>query len=295
MVFACVRRTHRRRGVVARGRADPEAAIRVICSPTSRSGRAAEDMRRLNRCPALQRHLDLRDDGGISWVWRWAWRADWRVARLCRDAGAAILGLLLGTAVAASLSLSSCRFSSSSTTRNRATWCSPCSRMVRSGRPLARSAAWRSGWGSEVGAVGKRSLDGGLAGAAAATIVYELVGALAFASGKTDHPAVVLDHDTRDGPIAGRDSVGGWGGLGLASSGNDSASPQCHPKRQLTPISITVGAHHLAAVACAERLVSQHVDRILDESDAAVGERKIAPAGVITAGIDETSCHPSAT
>ena len=52
--------------------------------------------------------------------------------------------------------------------------------------------------------------------------------------------------------------------------------------------SITVGADHLAAIARAERLVSRHIDRIFDELDAAVGEGKIAPAGVVAAGIDET-------
>ena len=111
---------------------------------------------------------------------------------------------------------SSCRFSSRGTTRNRATWCSPCSLMVRSGRPWVLSAAWRSGWGSEVGPLesnpgrGARRCgrgDGRLRNCRGARLRVQQDGP----------PAVGLDHDTRDGPIAGRDPVGGRGGLGLES------------------------------------------------------------------------------
>ena len=61
------------------------------------------------------------------------------------------------------------------------------------------------------------TLVGGLLGAAAAAIVYEIVGALAFPSDTYGSPPVSLDHDTRDGPIAGCDLLGDRGGSGLAS------------------------------------------------------------------------------
>ena len=51
-----------------------------------------------------------------------------------------------------------------------------------------RSPAWRSDWGSAARAAGHSTVGGGLVGAAAATIIYELVGALLFASSKTDLP-----------------------------------------------------------------------------------------------------------
>ena len=68
----------------------------------------------------------------------------------------------------------------------------------------------------------KATMVGGLVGAAAATVVYELVGALVFASSKTDLPlSSSVRHE--DGPIAGRDPVSGWGGLGLASTREESS------------------------------------------------------------------------
>ncbi len=67
----------------------------------------------------------------------------------------------------------------------------------------------------------KSTLVGGLVGAAAATIVYEIVGALAFATDNTDLPAVNLDRHTSDGTIARRDLCGRRGGRGPASIGQE--------------------------------------------------------------------------
>jgi hypothetical protein len=101
---------------------------------------------------------------------------------------AAILGLLVGSAVAASFSRILVAFFFKSYDPQSGDLTFPL---------LTHGAIW-----SAVGAVGglafglglggrgrwKATLVGGLTGAAAATVVYELVGALAFASSKTDLP-----------------------------------------------------------------------------------------------------------
>ena len=53
-------------------------------------------------------------------------------------------------------------------------------------------------------------------------------------------------------------------------------------------LSVTIGADDFPAGTCAKLLVSHHVDRVLDESDAAVAESEIRPSRVIALGIDET-------
>jgi hypothetical protein len=112
------------------------------------------------------------------------------LARRSISAGAlaAILGLLVGSAVAGFFSLILVSFFFKSYDPQSGDLTFPL---------LTHGAIW-----SAVGAVGglafglglggrgrwKATLVGGLAGAAAATVVYELVGALAFASSKTDLP-----------------------------------------------------------------------------------------------------------
>ena len=53
--------------------------------------------------------------------------------------------------------------------------------------------------------------------------------------------------------------------------------------------SIAVGADHLAVGPRAEGPVGRHVDRVLDELDAAVGEREVGAAGVVALGVDRTA------
>ena len=88
---------------------------------------------------------------------------------------------------------------------------------------LTQGAIW-----SSVGAVGglvfgvglggrsrwKATLAGGIAGAAAATIVYEIAGALAFPTGKTELPLSSSMPARADGTNAGRDLHGGRSGSG---------------------------------------------------------------------------------
>ena len=188
------------------------------------------------------------------------------------------------------------------------------------------------GLGPAAKAAGKPRLVGGLVGAAAATIVYEIVGAVAFASSKTDLPVSSAHRRLEGWPSCWlRHPLGGWRGLGLLTGGHEAREPVREPAwrrvvkssgrsaarlaartagtvaqkdgrggssraavfdrnragRHRKGLSIAVGADHLAAGAGAERLVGQHVDRILDEPDAPVAEGEIAPAGMIAAGIDE--------
>src|SRR5262245_58137696 len=51
------------------------------------------------------------------------------------------------------------------------------------------------------------------------------------------------------------------------------------------PDSVAVGGKDLSAGAGAQRPVSLQVDRVLDELDRAVGEQKVAAAGVVAGGI----------
>src|SRR5262249_19022716 len=53
------------------------------------------------------------------------------------------------------------------------------------------------------------------------------------------------------------------------------------------PLSIAVGADHLAVGPRAEGPVGLHVDRGLDELDAPVAKREVGPAGVVALGVDE--------
>ena len=134
-------------------------------------------------------------------------------------------------------------------------------------------------FGLGIGAWGRwpATLVGGLVGAATATILYELIGALAFASSKTDLP---LSSSMTTRGMA-QLLVAIFSSLGAAVALRDGFL-----SRRI--ISIAIGTDDLAAVARAQRLVGQHADRVLDEPDASVGECEIAPAGMIAAGIDET-------
>ena len=59
-----------------------------------------------------------------------------------------------------------------------------------SGRPSGLRPGWRSGLGSAAGAGGRACALGGLLGGVAATMVYEVVGALAFPLDKTSQPGL---------------------------------------------------------------------------------------------------------
>ncbi len=252
---------------------------------------------------------------------------------------AAILGLVLGAAAAASVSLVLVSIFFKRHDPQSGDLVLPL---------LTHGAIW-----SAVGAIGglafglglggqgrwKATLVGGLAGAAAATVVYEIVGALAFASSKTDLPLsssittrgmaqlLVAILSAVGAVLALHQSAKQTGLIVRALLRTDAARPRSdsasggpcrqddrRPTKTAAPgspgaadvfvaierawtgsLSIAVGTDHLATIACAERLVRQHVDRILDEPDAAVGESEIAPAGMVAAGIDETRTLRRAT
>ena len=89
---------------------------------------------------------------------------------------------------------------------------------------LTHGAIW-----SAVGAIGglafglglggqgrwKATMMGGLLGAAAATVVYEMVGALLLCFQQDRLASVILDYDTSSGSVAGRHPLGIRRGLGL--------------------------------------------------------------------------------
>jgi hypothetical protein len=112
------------------------------------------------------------------------------LARRSASAGAraAIVGLLLGTSVTAPLSLALVSYFFKTHDPQSNNLLLPL---------LTHGALWSAvgaiaglAFGLGLGGKGrwKATLVGGLAGAAAATIIYEIVGALAFASSKTDLP-----------------------------------------------------------------------------------------------------------
>jgi hypothetical protein len=146
-----------------------------------------EDMRRWKDARLYSATLTFTMMGGILGL-AMGWAGGSARRSVSAGARAAILGLFLGTAAAAPLALFLVSVFFKSHDPQSVDLVLPL---------LTHGAIW-----SAIGAVGglafglglggqgrwKATLVGGLLGAAAATIIYELVGALAFASDKTDLP-----------------------------------------------------------------------------------------------------------
>jgi hypothetical protein len=154
--------------------------------PTVKTSPSAEDMRHWREARLYSASLTFVTMGGLLGL---AMGLAGGVARgsLRAGAGAAILGLMLGSAAAACTSLVLVSKFFKSYDPQQGDLVLPL---------LTHGAIW-----SAVGAVGglalglglggkswRACLVGGLAGAASATVVYEFVGALVFASSKTDLP-----------------------------------------------------------------------------------------------------------
>ena len=102
---------------------------------------------------------------------------------------------------------------------------------------------------------------GGLIGAAVATVVYEIGGALVFASSKTELPLSSVGHDPRNRLAAGRHLLGGRRGMGIqfvrAGEGFSGRHPleagTARPQRGscgpcwFVALSITIGTDHLTS------------------------------------------------
>ena len=148
-----------------------------------------------------------------------------------------------------------------------------------------------------------RGALGGLLGGIAATMLYDMVGALAFPLDKTSDPiaATLVTRIFRNSPwrcwspLAPRwarhprnirPSMGRHltADAGRAPVPTPMKRPRLRPSRvpEARPpesVGLTVntclGADDLAIGACAERPVNLHVDGVLDETDAAIGHREV--------------------
>jgi hypothetical protein len=155
--------------------------------PPIENNPSAENMRRMKDARLYTAALTFTTLGGLLGL---ALGLAGGLGRRSTYAGvnAAILGLLLGSAAAASMSLVVVSIFYKSYEPQSGDLVLPL---------LTHGAIWSAlggvgglAFGLGLGGRGrwKSTLVGGLAGAAAATVIYELVGALAFASNKTDLP-----------------------------------------------------------------------------------------------------------
>ena len=153
--------------------------------PTLRNSPSAEQIRRLRDARLYSATLTYTTMAGFLGM-ALGWAGGMARRSLSASVRAAILGLLLGTAATASMALG--------LVPNFYKRYDPGDLVLPL---LTHGAIWSTvgaigglAFGLGVGGKGRwnATLVGGLAGAGAATIVYEIVGALAFASNKTDLP-----------------------------------------------------------------------------------------------------------